>query len=212
MTKMKRLAGIIAAAAGVLTLATAPAATAAPQPTGDGFKTVTINGIKLIPVKAPGTAGARAQAAEDPLYLVPSALDPNKCWDADLNSINRNGTKVQLWDCNDQANHQIFRFSVNPEGAIRFQNYASGRYLDADLNSINANGTTVQLWDFVAGAKNQWWGGTSIPEGYTRFPNAQSGRQLTAANGASTANGTRLILWDFVAGARNQWWGDTPSQ
>ncbi|MFD5247460.1 RICIN domain-containing protein [Amycolatopsis sp. NPDC058340] len=212
MTKMKRLAGIIAAAAGVLTLVTAPAATAAPKPTGEGFNTVSVHGIKLIPVKRTST-GARTQAAgvaDADMYLIPSGLNPNKCWDADLNTINRNGTKMQLWDCNLNADHQAFYITDNPEGYSRFQNVASGRYLDADLNSITKNGTIVQLWDFIAGAKNQWWAGTVNPEGYVRFQSPASGRYLTAEGNSST-NGTRLQLWSFIAGGRSQWWGDTPA-
>lgn len=205
MTRMKRLAGIIAAAAGVLTLATAPAAVA---DTKTDQKTVTINGMTLIPAKVgakAGTNGMSAQAAEADAYLIPSGLDPNKCWDADLNSINRNGTKMQLWDCNEYAAHQAFYITQNPEGFFRFQNVANGRYLDADLNSINNNGTIVQLWDFIAGGKNQWWTATENAEGFIRLQSPASGRYLTS-EGPTAANGTRLQLWSFIAGGRSQWW------
>lgn len=208
MTRMKRLAGIIAVAAGVLTLATAPAATAAPTDTKNDQKTVTIAGMKLIPAKLASkrsTGGVSTQAAEADAYLIPSALNPNKCWDADLNSINRNGTKMQLWDCNDTAAHQAFYITQNPEGFFRFQNVASGRYLDADLNSIGRNGTIVQLWDFIAGGKNQWWAATENPEGYVRLQSPANGRYLTAEGSGST-NATRLQLWDFIAGSPSQWW------
>lgn len=205
------MAGIIAAVASVLTLATAPAATAAPKTDSpNDLKAVTIAGLKLIPAKL-GTnrssGGVGTQAAEADAYLIPSQLDPNKCWDADLNSINRNGTKMQLWDCNNTAAHQAFYITQNPEGYFRFQNVANGRYLDADLNSMNRNGTIVQLWDYIAGAKNQWWAGYEIPECYVRLQSPSSGRYLTA-EGQVAANGTRLQLWDFMAGARSQWWFD----
>lgn len=77
--------------------------------------------------------------------------------DADLNTINRNGTKIQLWDYMPGGQNQWFDVTVIPEGFLRIQNVYSGRYLDADLNTLGRNGTVVQLWDFVGGATNQWW-------------------------------------------------------
>lgn len=59
----------------------------------------------------------------------------NKCLDADLNTINRNGITVQLWDCNAQ-NQQKW---MGRSGAISSR--YNGRCLDADLNSVWRNGT-----------------------------------------------------------------------
>ncbi len=205
MTRMKRLAGIVAAVAGILTLAVAPAANAAPADSPNGKKVVSIAGLKLIPANLGSANRSGDVSAQADAYLIPSGLNSNKCWDADLNSINRNGTKMQLWDCNDTAAHQAFYITSNPEGFFRFQNVASGRYLDADLNSIGRNGTVVQLWDFIAGAKNQWWAATENAEGYIRLQSPSSGRYLTA-EGTAGSNGTRLQLWDFIAGGKNQWW------
>jgi hypothetical protein len=197
----------VAAAAGVLALATAPQAGAA-QKEGPGSAVTSIDGVKLIPAHPRGAAkktnGVNAQAVEADAYLIQSALS-GRCLDADLYTLNANGTRVQLWDCDPYAAQQAFYITSNVEGYLRFQNVANGRYLDADLSSINANGTRIQLWDFVGGAKNQWWLDTVNPEGYVRFQSPASGRYLTA-EGSVGGNGTRIQLWDFIAGGRSQWW------
>ncbi|MEV6647098.1 RICIN domain-containing protein [Amycolatopsis sp. NPDC051371] len=210
MTKMKRLMVTVAAAAGLFGLVAVPQAGAAPADgKGDG-KVVSIGDLKLRPSKVAGAAkqrstnGMAAEAVDPGPYLLESA-GFGRCWDADTNTINANGTKMQLWDCNEYAPNQAFWLSQNPEGYYRFQNYQSGRYLDADSNSIGGNGTKVQLWDFVAGGQNQWWTLTAIPEGYLRLQTPASPRYLTA-EGSVGANGTRLQLWDFIAGGQSQWW------
>ncbi|WP_329056318.1 RICIN domain-containing protein [Amycolatopsis sp. NBC_01488] len=209
MTKMKRLMVTVAAAAGLFGLVAVPQAGAAPAD-GKGTAVTSIGDLKLRPSKVAGaakqraTAKAAAQAVDPGPYLLESAAF-GRCWDADLGTINANGTKMQLWDCNDTAPNQAFWLTQNPEGYYRFQNYQSGRYLDADTNTIGANGTKVQLWDYMAGGKNQWWTLTSIPEGYLRLQTPASPRYLTA-EGSVGANGTRLQLWDFIAGGKSQWW------
>ncbi|MET8846929.1 RICIN domain-containing protein [Amycolatopsis sp. NPDC004625] len=210
MTKMKRLMVTVAAAAGLFGLVAVPQAGAA-QSDGKGNVSVQTlaGGIKLRPAKVgaahrstPGVAGAAV--AEADAYLIESA-GFNRCWDADLNTINANGTVMALWDCNVYAANQAFYITRNPEGYLRFQNVQSGRYLDADLNSIGKNGTKVQLWDFIAGQKNQWWTDTVNPEGYLRLQSPSSNRYLTG-EGSVGGNGTRMQLWDFIAGGKSQWW------
>ena len=173
---------------------------------GEGAQTpITVGGLKLIPAHL-NKSNARAAVAEEDAFLIPSALDPAKCWDAEAASLGRNGTNMLLWDCDTTKANQAFYIRQIPEGYLRFQNVANGRYLDADSNGIGANGTKVQLWDYVAGAKNQWWSSTVIPEGWERFSTPASGRYVTA-QGNSSANGTRLQLWSFIAGGQSQWWG-----
>jgi hypothetical protein len=204
MTKLKRIMVTVAVAAGVLALTTAPQAAAAPKE-GPGTAVTSIKGVTLIPAQPRGAAkrtnGVNAQADA---YLIQSALS-GRCLDADLNTINTNGTRVQLWDCDVYAAQQAFYITAVPEGYLRFQNVASGRYLDADLASINTNNTRIQLWDFVGGAKNQWWFDTVIPEGYLRLQSPASGRYLTT-EGSVGGNGTRVQLWDYLPGAHSQWW------
>ncbi|MGW4527779.1 RICIN domain-containing protein [Amycolatopsis sp. NPDC004378] len=209
MTKTKRLMVAVAAAAGLLGLIAVPQAGAAPAE-GKGAKVVSIGDLKLRPSKVAGATQQRsahtmaAQTVDPGPYLLESA-GFGRCWDADTNTIGANGTKMQLWDCNDTAPNQAFWLSQNPEGYFRFQNYQSGRYLDADTNTIGRNGTKIQLWDFMPGGKNQWWTITQIPEGYLRIQTPASPAYLTA-EGQVGGNGTRLQLWGFIAGGKSQWW------
>ncbi|MFD0568033.1 RICIN domain-containing protein [Kitasatospora gansuensis] len=73
-----------------------------------------------------------------------------RCLDADLGTINGNGTKVQLWDCNGWDN-QIWIWN-----GTTLQTLKNNRVLDADANTIPRDGTRVQLWD-RNGWDNQRW-------------------------------------------------------
>ncbi len=204
---IKRFMVTVAAAASLLTLTGVPQAGAA-QTAGEGAQApITVGGLKLIPARLTKSNARAAAAAEDEqAYLLPSGLNPAKCWDAEAASLGSNGTNMLLWDCDTSKANQAFYIRRIPEGYLRFQNVANGRYLDADSNTIGKNGTKVQLWDYIAGAKNQWWADTVNAEGWERFQSPASSRYLTAEGTAGT-NGTRLQLWDFIAGGKNQWWG-----
>ncbi|MCO6003681.1 RICIN domain-containing protein [Actinoallomurus purpureus] len=155
-------------------------------------------------LRAPATS---SELAQQPTYLgrfrIHSSYN-NRCLDADLGTINGNGTRVQLWDCI-AANRNQWWYAYGYGSYIRFQNVFSGRYLDADLGTINGNGTRVQLWDFISGNRNQWWPVVNYGS-YSRIFNSYSGRYLDADLGTINANGTRVQLWDFISGNRNQWW------
>ncbi|GAA3814285.1 MULTISPECIES: RICIN domain-containing protein [Amycolatopsis] len=203
MRRLKRPFAAAALLAGLLSLFVAPSAGAAQQA---GEPVTSLDGLVLRPAHPNQVKGGVNTMAEEQAYLLGPASDPGRCLDADLNTINRNGTKVQLWACDEYAAQQAWYIRQIPEGYYRFQNAYSGRYLDADLNTINRNGTVVQLWDYVAGAKNQWFAVNEIPEGYLRLQNVQSGRYLDADLNTSYRNGTVVQLWQYVAGAQNQWW------
>jgi hypothetical protein len=161
--------------------------------------------VRLADALRARTAGP--ERAQQPTYLgryrVHSSYN-NRCLDADLGTINGNGTKVQLWDCI-AANRNQWWYAWGYGTYIRFQNVYSGRFLDADLGTINSNGTKVQLWDFISGNKNQWWPVINYGS-YSRIVNSFSNRYLDADLGTINSNGTKVQLWDFVSGNRNQWW------
>ncbi|WP_406737594.1 ricin-type beta-trefoil lectin domain protein [Streptomyces sp. NBC_00853] len=119
-----------------------------------------------------------------------------RCLDADLNTMGRNGTKVQLWNCNGQPQQG---WVLDGGGAIRSIRDRS-RCLDADLNTIQANGTKVQLWD-CNGQPQQVWRVSSTGWIY----NEKSGRCLDADLNTIQANGTKVQLWD-CNGQRQQNW------
>jgi len=75
-----------------------------------------------------------------------------RCLDADLNTIGRNGTKIQLWNCNNQPQQG---WVLDQNGAISSVR-DPGRCLDADLNTIGGNGTKVQLWDCNDQRQQNW--------------------------------------------------------
>lgn len=211
MRNLKRLLAAVVLAAGAATLVAAPAG-AATSDTQTGTKVTHLGGLLLRPVHVvkPKTAGTMsAQATEEvTAYLVGPASDPDRCLDADLNTIGGNGTKVQLWTCNGNSANQAWIITQIPEGYLRFQNVYSGRYLDADLNTIGRNGTKIQLWDYVAGGKNQWFAATAVNgnEDYTRLQNVRSGRYLDADLNTQYRNGGVVQLWDFLSAHPNQWW------
>ncbi|WP_414937680.1 RICIN domain-containing protein [Amycolatopsis sp. cmx-11-51] len=176
-------------------------------PAAQADERVDVGRLSLRPVKVHGAGFSAQQQA----YRLGPASDESRCLDADLSTINGNGTKVQLWTCLANPDesipaNQAWYVTQIPEGHFRFQSVHSGRYLDADLNSINRNGTKVQLWDFMPGASNQWFSVTENPEGYLRLKNVRSGRYLDADLNTAGRDGGVVRLRDFLAGAKNQWW------
>jgi hypothetical protein len=108
------------------------------------------------------------------------------------NSSTTNGTQVQLWDCNGQANQ-----SWTYTSGRQLQVYGN-KCLDA-ANRGTTNGTMVIIWD-CNGQTNQQW---NVNANGT-ITGVQSGLCLDA-NGAATANGTRIILWSCNGQTNQQW-------
>jgi hypothetical protein len=200
MGNLKRLLVSVTVLAGFSALFGAPAAQAADE-------RVDVGQLSLRPAHVRGAGFTIQQQA----YLLGPASDESRCLDADLGTINGNGTKVQLWTCligsdNTIPANQAWYITQIPEGHYRFQNVQSGRYLDADLGTIDRNGTKVQLWDYLPSATNQWFTVTENPEGFLRLQNVRSGRYLDSDLGTAGRDGGVVQLWEFVAGAKNQWW------
>lgn len=107
-----------------------------------------------------------------------------------------NGTSLQLWSCNGQANQQ-WSFA-NGIGAII--GAASGRAVDV-IGQGTANGTRLQLWD-AGGTANQAWS-------FRNMAIVANGGRVLDAVGVSSANQTRMQLWDGY-GTPNQAWNFNP--
>lgn len=114
---------------------------------------------------------------------------------------NDNGDKVQLWDCNGQANqHWIVNIPNTMSATGTVVNVASGKCLDAedDANgNPNNNGDKVQLWTCNGSQNQQWF--ASDGDG---FGNAY-GLALDAeqdAKGNPTENGDKVQLWQSTGG------------
>jgi hypothetical protein len=112
-----------------------------------------------------------------------------KCLDLSGGST-ANGTKVQLWDCN---NTGAQNWTASANGTLQ----DSGKCLDATANGTG-NGTLLEIWDCNGGANQQW---VPFNGGYA---NPASGRCIDDPN-ASTANGTQLEIWDCNGGTNQVW-------
>ncbi len=113
----------------------------------------------------------------------------NKCLD-DANGSATNGTKIQVWGCNSNAQQT---FQLMADGTVHIM----GKCLDA-AGYGTANGTKIQLWDCGGGTNQQW-----VPfDGGLRNP--VSGRCLDDPN-SSTVNGTQLQLYDCNGGNAQLW-------
>ncbi|SCD85936.1 Lysophospholipase L1 [Streptomyces sp. DvalAA-14] len=112
-----------------------------------------------------------------------------KCLDVNTGS-SANGTKVQVWGCNNTA-AQLW--SARSDGTLR----ALGKCLDATAGDT-ANGTPVEIWDCNGGGNQTW---QPYNGGYR---NPASGRCLDDP-ASSTTDGTQLELWDCNGGANQQW-------
>ena len=107
------------------------------------------------------------------------------------NSTNDNSAKLQVWDCNSNANQ---RWTLTGGGEL----LVLGKCLDAPLGSTTA-GTRAQLWD-CSGNTNQRW--TLNSNG--TISNVAYGLCLDLDGGA-TANGTAMILSTCNTGAGQRW-------
>ena len=108
------------------------------------------------------------------------------------NSSTTNGTQVQIYDCNSNANQ---RWTATSGKALQVY---GNKCLDANGRGTT-NGTTVIIWD-CNGQNNQQWNVNSNGT----ITGVQSGLCLDA-NAAATANGTKLILWSCNGGSNQQW-------
>ncbi|WP_405019996.1 RICIN domain-containing protein [Kitasatospora sp. NBC_00070] len=155
------------------------------------------DGLRAVKAAPPGV-GATAAPSLAASYRTTRFTSGHggRCLDADLNTINGNGTKVQLWDCNGWSNQTWIWTPApgQPVGYYKIQTEKNYRCLDADLNTINGNGTKVQLWD-CNGWDNQIW----IWDGQT-LQTKKNARVLDADLNTINGNGTKVQLWD-----RNGW-------
>ncbi|AEV84760.1 feruloyl esterase [Actinoplanes sp. SE50] len=103
-----------------------------------------------------------------------------------------NGTKVQLWTCNNSAQQRV---SVADDRTIR----VLGKCLDV-TGGVNADGTKVQLWDCFGNANQQWVYNSATKD----IVNPATGRCLDAA-GQSSADGTPLQIWTCNSQTNQDW-------
>jgi hypothetical protein len=113
-----------------------------------------------------------------------------RCLDVD-HAGTRNGTAVQLWDCNDSKAQQ---WTAGADGTMR----AVGRCLDVRFSGT-ANGTPVQLWECNGSAAQQW-----APTAKGALVNPRSTRCLDVVQ-SPAKRGTRVQIRDCDGSAGQQW-------
>jgi hypothetical protein len=113
-----------------------------------------------------------------------------KCVD-DNGGSSANGTKIQMWDCNNGTTTQ--NWTIETDGTIRI----NGSCMDI-TGAGTANGTLVELWTCNGGGNQQWLPVNGM------LVNPVSGRCLDDP-GFNTANGTQLEIWDCNGGSNQQW-------
>ena len=118
----------------------------------------------------------------------------NKCLDVP-GAATANGTQVQIWDCNGQANQ---RWTLASNGEISVYSGSSRKCLDA-YGGGTANGTAAVIWDCNGGSNQKW---RLNSDGTIR--SVQSGLCLDV-EGWGTANGSKVHLWTCHGGANEQW-------
>ncbi|MDH6131998.1 hypothetical protein P3T37_001383 [Kitasatospora sp. MAA4] len=124
-----------------------------------------------------------------------------QCLDGDLNTIGKNGAKVQLWGCNGWDN-QGWNWTPapgQPAGYYVIQNGHGGQCLDGDLNTIGNNGAKVQLWGCNGWDNQTWiWNGSTLR-------NQHGGQCLDGDLNTIGNNGAKVQLWG-CNGWDNQSW------
>ena len=116
--------------------------------------------------------------------------DASECVDDNTGSSTP-GTKVQMWDCNDNGNSQ--QWTMESNGTIGI----NGQCLDITGATYSA-GTLIEEWTCNGGANQQWIAVNG------EIVNPVSGMCLDDP-AFNTTEGTQLDLWTCNGGSNQQW-------
>ncbi|KAA1473311.1 hypothetical protein DENSPDRAFT_802382 [Dentipellis sp. KUC8613] len=133
------------------------------------------------------------------IFLARAALawtDHGKCLDL-TNGNQTPGTVVQIWECTDNDQYQIWNFDA---GTVRPVNANGVQCLDVK-DGNNADGTLVQLYQCYEGNTNQQWYYT----GDNRLAWTNHGKCLDLTDGNQTP-GTIIKIWTCTDNDDNQVW------
>jgi hypothetical protein len=117
------------------------------------------------------------------------------CLDADLGTVGRNGTKVQLWGCVNQTNQT---WEIHTDGTI--VSPANNKCLDTEWGAIVQDGTRVILNDCMNIDSQRW-----VFHGDGAIVNAGSNKCLDADEGTIGRYGTKIQIWDCVNQSNQRW-------
>jgi len=176
---------------------------------------------------AAGATGAQAAPSRPLLPPTPSGWTDygaitlsvkasTKCLDADTTGGGANGSKVQIWDCNDLTQQWWNLYKDNSTGAFAFVNVKFSKCLDQDLNTFGRNGGKVQLWTCNWQYQQQWFFKpvpASFPATTGWYDLRMQGAQPYCLDADSThgyANGTKVQAW-ICNNNSNQKWHSWPA-
>lgn len=129
------------------------------------------------------------------------------CLDANTAQGGVNGTRVQVWTCNQQSQQEwaFYRVSGNIYNIV---NVRYQRCLDADFNNINQNGDQVQLW-LCNGSPWQEWVfpalGEPGPFNFATISCHYNFNVIDADNSRPIGNGSKVQLWTPTGGYNQSW-------
>lgn len=154
--------------------------------------------IALLLVMAPNASAAIPEAV--PIYLLNRHFGDSdrKCLDADLNTINANGGRVQLWQCNNSQQQQWIAYR-NAEGFIVLVNNLSNKCLDANPNTLYNNPAQVYLWECNGSPQQQWNDVDFAPDERLLFfsNRLRLDAALEGDPNAMANNETIVQMWDY---------------
>ena len=147
-------------------------------------------GVSTLLIAPTGTASA---SPDQPII----SHHDGRCLDVDISSPVRNGTRVQVWDCNGQRNQRWTYFS---DRTIR-SSY-DGRCLDLDVGAPVGNGTRIQVWDCNGWSNQQWFLWTNEPPILSAFQFMCLDEDISSP----THNGTRVQAWQCNTWPNQRWY------
>ncbi|MGW6448107.1 RICIN domain-containing protein [Lentzea sp. NPDC055074] len=91
------------------------------------------------------------------IYFQEPGNRTDKCLDAALEEIDRDGGKVQMWKCGFGGDEQIWTWAEHPLGGTQIINKANGKCLDVALEEIDQEGGRLQLWQCTGSIEQAWY-------------------------------------------------------
>lgn len=150
------------------------------------------------------------------IYVIRSASERAKgrCLDADNDSRNVDGTKVQLWLPNNSS-HQKWKLvriaGTDNYNVVSLWHDSEVGYLDADAHTLGKRGTKIQLWTKNDTEHQKWQFNKVLDEKYhiiCASPETEGIKYLNAHGPDVGENGGRLQLWEYNpdVSLENQFW------
>ena len=146
----------------------------------------------LMPPGSPGPTGGNVGYPAPASFAIVS--DRGLCLDVHGPDLNRNGGRVQVWDCHGGVN-QTFYFDG---GAVVSE---AGLCLDVHGPDLRKNGGRVQFWECHGGINQQW----SYNERSGALQSA-GGLCLDADGHNAHRNGGRVQVWQCLRNTNQRWY------